>query len=47
MWVARGFAALFPQAELTLVENGRHYVQVDEPEAVADAVLGAGLPKHA
>jgi haloalkane dehalogenase len=44
--VARGFATLFPQAELTLVENGRHYVQVDEPEAVADAVLGAGLAKN-
>jgi pimeloyl-ACP methyl ester carboxylesterase len=39
--VARRFAQTFPDAELTLVESARHYVQVDEPEVVAEAVLGA------
>jgi haloalkane dehalogenase len=39
--VARRFATLFPGAELTLIDGARHYVQVDEPEAVSDAVLAA------
>jgi haloalkane dehalogenase len=33
--VAREFAALFPRAELALVEGARHFVQMDEPEKVA------------
>jgi haloalkane dehalogenase len=39
--VARRFAELFPTAELQLVDRARHYVQVDEPERVADAILRA------
>jgi haloalkane dehalogenase len=38
--LARHFARLFPAAELRLVPNARHYVQVDEPRTVAAAVLG-------
>ena len=34
--VARRFAALFPNSELHLLENAGHYVQVDEPERVAN-----------
>ncbi|HEY6424671.1 MAG TPA: alpha/beta hydrolase [Pseudonocardiaceae bacterium] len=37
--VARRFARLFPAAELNLIDNARHYVQVDEPEAVAKSIL--------
>ncbi|MGH3983910.1 MAG: alpha/beta fold hydrolase [Pseudonocardiaceae bacterium] len=37
--VARRFAQLFPAAELDLIDGARHYVQVDEPEAVAAAIL--------
>jgi pimeloyl-ACP methyl ester carboxylesterase len=33
--VARDFAALFPRAELKLVDGARHFVQMDEPEKVA------------
>ncbi len=39
--VARRFAQLFPDAELELIAGARHYVQVDEPERVAAAILGA------
>ena len=39
--VARRFARLFPRARLELVAGARHYVQVDEPQRVAAAVLGA------
>jgi haloalkane dehalogenase len=39
--VACRFAGLFPRARLELVEGARHYVQVDEPQRVAGAVLGA------
>jgi pimeloyl-ACP methyl ester carboxylesterase len=39
--VARRFAELFPHAELELVRGARHYVQVDEPQQVAAAVLRA------
>jgi haloalkane dehalogenase len=39
--VARRLADLFPTAELELVERARHYVQVDEPERVARAILHA------
>jgi pimeloyl-ACP methyl ester carboxylesterase len=34
----RRFAALFPHSELHLLENAGHYVQVDEPEKVADLI---------
>ncbi|MFZ4757812.1 MAG: alpha/beta fold hydrolase [Burkholderiaceae bacterium] len=36
--VARAFAALFPGARLSLVENAGHYVQLDAPHAVAEAI---------
>jgi pimeloyl-ACP methyl ester carboxylesterase len=39
--VARRFARLFPAAELELIDGARHYVQVDQPEAVATAILKA------
>ncbi|MDN5859419.1 MAG: alpha/beta hydrolase [Pseudonocardia sp.] len=39
--VARRFAELFPHAELELVDGARHYVQVDEPQQVARAILRA------
>jgi pimeloyl-ACP methyl ester carboxylesterase len=37
--VARRFAALFPNSELRLLSDAGHYVQVDDPEQVADLVL--------
>jgi pimeloyl-ACP methyl ester carboxylesterase len=37
--VARRFAALFPHSELHLLADAGHYVQVDEPDAVADLIL--------
>jgi haloalkane dehalogenase len=37
--VARSFAALFPHSELHLLDDAGHYVQIDEPERVADLVL--------
>lgn len=40
--VARRFAALFPAAELKLIDGARHYVQVDEPARVAAAIPAAG-----
>ncbi|MFE1309849.1 alpha/beta fold hydrolase [Streptomyces sp. NPDC058755] len=36
--VARQFADLFPNSELRLLTDAGHYVQVDEPERVADAI---------
>ncbi|HEY3894079.1 MAG TPA: alpha/beta hydrolase [Pseudonocardiaceae bacterium] len=39
--VARRFARLFPASELELIEGARHYVQVDEPEVVAAAILNS------
>ncbi|HEV7450409.1 MAG TPA: alpha/beta hydrolase [Pseudonocardiaceae bacterium] len=39
--VARRFARLFPAAELELIDGARHYVQVDEPEVVAVAILNS------
>jgi pimeloyl-ACP methyl ester carboxylesterase len=36
--VARRFAALFPNGELHLLETAGHYVQVDEPEKVANLI---------
>jgi haloalkane dehalogenase len=37
--VALQFATLFPESELHLIQNAGHYVQVDEPEKVADLIL--------
>jgi haloalkane dehalogenase len=38
--VARQFAALFPHAELHLLDGAGHYVQVDRPQQVADLIVG-------
>jgi pimeloyl-ACP methyl ester carboxylesterase len=37
--VAQGFKELVPSATLTLVPHARHYVQIDQPLAVARAIL--------
>jgi haloalkane dehalogenase len=37
--VALQFAELFPNSDLHLIQNAGHYVQVDEPEKVADLIL--------
>jgi pimeloyl-ACP methyl ester carboxylesterase len=37
--VAASFAALFPHAELHLLDGAGHYVQVDRPQQVADLIL--------
>jgi len=37
--VARRFHKLFPASDLVLVAGARHYVQVDEPQQVADLIL--------
>ena len=42
--VARRFAQLFPNAELQLIPRARHYVQVDEPKVVAEAIVTADRP---
>jgi pimeloyl-ACP methyl ester carboxylesterase len=41
--VARQFHALFPTSELSLLEGARHYVQMDEPQQVAQLILA--IPK--
>jgi len=38
--VARNFAALFPHSELHLLDGAGHYVQVGQPERVADLIAG-------
>ncbi|WP_089014902.1 alpha/beta fold hydrolase [Micromonospora inositola] len=40
--VARRFAELFPRADLHLLRNAGHFVQVDQPERTAELVLSAG-----
>ncbi|OKI52196.1 hydrolase [Micromonospora sp. CB01531] len=40
--VAHRFAELFPRAELHLLPNAGHFVQVDQPERTAELVLSAG-----
>lgn len=40
--VARRFAELFPRADLHLLRNASHFVQVDQPERTAELVLSAG-----
>jgi haloalkane dehalogenase len=37
--IARQFAALFPHSELHLLDGAGHYVQVDQPQQVADLML--------
>jgi pimeloyl-ACP methyl ester carboxylesterase len=37
--VARDFAGLFPNSELHLVGGAGHYVQVDQPQQVADLIV--------
>ena len=39
--VAREFDAIFPNSQLHLVENGCHYVQLDQPTTVAQLILEA------
>jgi haloalkane dehalogenase len=38
--VARSFATLFPHSELHLIDRAGHYVQVDQPQQVANLILG-------
>jgi haloalkane dehalogenase len=38
--VARNFAAMFPHSELHLIDGAGHYVQVDQPQQVADLIMG-------
>jgi pimeloyl-ACP methyl ester carboxylesterase len=38
--VARNLAALFPNSELHLLDGAGHFVQVDEPQQVADLIVG-------
>jgi len=38
--VARNFAALFPNSELHLLSSAGHFVQVDQPQQVADLIVG-------
>ncbi|MFF5175921.1 alpha/beta fold hydrolase [Micromonospora sp. NPDC000089] len=45
--VARRFAAAFPHADLHLLPDAGHYVQVDAPERTAELVLTAGRPQPA
>ena len=37
--VARDFSALFPNSEPHLLEGGGHYVQVDQPQQVAELIV--------
>ncbi len=37
--VARNFAALFPNSALHLLDGAGHYVQVDQPQQVADLIV--------
>jgi len=42
--VAQGFATAFPHAKLQLVPSAGHYVQLDKPDAVVDAIRAATGP---
>jgi haloalkane dehalogenase len=44
--VARRFHELFPTSDLFLVPGAHHYVQVDEPEKVAQLILSAPMANH-
>jgi haloalkane dehalogenase len=37
--VARTFHEFFPESELFLIPGARHFVQMDEPEQVAQLIL--------
>jgi pimeloyl-ACP methyl ester carboxylesterase len=37
--VAKRFHQMFPNSELFLLADARHYVQVDQPEKVAGLIL--------
>jgi pimeloyl-ACP methyl ester carboxylesterase len=37
--VALQFAELFPHSQLRLIDHAGHYVQVDQPERVAETIL--------
>ncbi len=45
--VAQRFHELFPTSELFLVPGAYHYVQIDEPEQVAQLLLSTPLADHA
>jgi haloalkane dehalogenase len=45
--VARRFHELFPTSDLFLVPGAHHYVQVDEPEQVAQLILSTPMANHA
>jgi pimeloyl-ACP methyl ester carboxylesterase len=38
--VAKNFASLFPNSELHLLDGAGHFVQVDQPQEVADLIAG-------
>jgi haloalkane dehalogenase len=38
--VAKNLAALFPNSELHLLDGAGHFVQVDQPQQVADLIVG-------
>ncbi len=44
--VARQFHDLFPNSQLHLVPEARHYVQIDEPAEVARLILSASHPER-
>ncbi len=48
--VAQSFHELFPTSDLFLLPGAQHYVQMDEPERVADLImslpLGSGEEQH-
>jgi pimeloyl-ACP methyl ester carboxylesterase len=41
--VAEAFHALLPTSDLFLLPSARHFVQMDEPEAVAHLILSTPL----
>lgn len=42
--VAQSFHELFPTSDLFLLPGARHYVQIDEPEKVAQLILSMPIP---
>jgi pimeloyl-ACP methyl ester carboxylesterase len=46
--VARNLAALFPRSELHLLDDAGHFVQVDQPQQVADLIAAEqiGISQH-
>jgi haloalkane dehalogenase len=45
--VAKRFHELFPTSDLFLIPDAHHYVQVDEPEKVAQLILATPMANHA